>query len=61
MRGFQANSSAKQGEPLRNKPVGVLRAFKLTRRGHKLGRGGRLRVAQTQRISNLVGGKLPNQ
>ena len=42
-------------------PVGGLRAFKPNRRGRKLGRGGRLRLAQTQRIRNLVGGNQPDQ
>jgi transposase len=41
--------------------VGGLRALKPKRRGRRLGQGGRLRVAQAQRIRSLIVGKLPDQ
>jgi transposase len=41
--------------------VGGLRALKPKRRGRRLGQGGRLRVAQAQRIRRLIVGKMPNQ
>ena len=40
---------------------GGLRALKPKRRGRRLGQGGRLRVAQAQRIRSLIVGKLPDQ
>lgn len=41
--------------------VGGLRALKPKRRGRRLGQGGRLRVAQAQRIRGLIVGKMPDQ
>jgi transposase len=41
--------------------VGGLRALKPKRRGRRLGQGGRLRVAQAQRIRSLIVGKMPDQ
>ena len=41
--------------------VGGLRALKPKRRGRRLGQGGRLHVAQAQRIRGLIVGKLPDQ
>ena len=41
--------------------VGGLRALKPKRRGRRLGQGGRLCVAQAQRIRSLIVGKMPDQ
>lgn len=41
--------------------VGGLRALKPKRRGRRRGQGGRLRVAQAQRIRSLIVGKMPDQ
>ena len=41
--------------------VGGLRALKPKRRGRRLGQGGRLRVAQAQRIRTLIVGTMPDQ
>lgn len=41
--------------------VGGLRALKPKRRGRRPGEGGRLSVAQAQRIRSLIMGKMPDQ
>jgi transposase len=41
--------------------VGGLRALKPTRRGRRLGQGGRLPVTQAQRIRSLIVGTMPDQ